>query len=251
MTGQLFTDYFLTVGIKATEEWRDSDTAFAAFRATLSARYRQFSSHQQPNEATTEQELIRPVLEALGWTDHLPQQGTTGNEDIPDNLLFIDAASKDRAASRPNPQERYQDAAVVEESKQFGLKLDAITKAPGQHSKTPHSQILQYLSTAEIASESRIRWGFLTNGGVWRLYDQRARPRATGYFEADLGQLLDSGDAEACAPSTCCSAATRSPAPRGPPPPSSSTRWPRAAATRSRWRGTSLAWSSIRSSPGW
>ena len=69
MAGQLFTDYFLTAGIKATEEWRDSDTAFAAFRATLSARYRQFSSHQQPNEATTEQELIRPVLEALGWTD--------------------------------------------------------------------------------------------------------------------------------------------------------------------------------------
>ena len=197
MTGQLFTDYFLTAGIKATEEWRDSDTAFAAFRATLSARYRQFSSNQQPNEATTEQELIRPVLEALGWTDHLPQQGTTGNEDIPDNLLFIDAASKHRAAGRPNPQERYQDAAVVEESKQFGLKLDAITKAPGQHSKTPHSQILQYLSTAEIASESRIRWGFLTNGGVWRLYDQRARPRATGYFEADLGLMLDAGDADA------------------------------------------------------
>ncbi len=197
MTGQLFTDYFLTAGIKATEEWRDSDTAFAAFRATLSARYRQFSSNQQPNEATTEQELIRPVLEALGWTDHLPQQGTTGNEDIPDNLLFIDAASKHRAAGRPNPQERYQDAAVVEESKQFGLKLDAITKAPGQHSKSPHSQILQYLSTAEIASESRIRWGFLTNGGVWRLYDQHARPRATGYFEADLGQLLDAGNADA------------------------------------------------------
>ena len=197
MTGQLFTDYFLTAGIKATEEWRESDAAFAAFRATLSARYRQFSSHQQPNEATTEQELIRPVLEALGWTDHLPQQGTTGNEDIPDNLLFIDAASKGRAAGRPNPQERYQDAAVVEESKQFGLKLDAITKAPGQHSKSPHSQILQYLSTAEIASESRIRWGFLTNGGVWRLYDQRARPRATGYFEADLGKLLDAGNADA------------------------------------------------------
>ena len=197
MTGQLFTDYFLTAGIKATEEWRESDAAFAAFRATLGARYRQFSSHQQPNEATTEQELIRPVLEALGWTDHLPQQGTTGNEDIPDNLLFIDAASKHRAAGRANPQERYQDAAVVEESKQFGLKLDAITKAPGQHSKTPHSQILQYLSTAEIASESRIRWGFLTNGGGWRLYDQRARPRATGYFEADLGQLLDAGDADA------------------------------------------------------
>ena len=29
---------------------------------------------------------------------------------------------------------------------------------------------------------------------MWRLYDQRTRPRATAYFEADLGTLLKSGD---------------------------------------------------------
>ena len=46
---------------------------------------------------------------------------------------------------------------------------------------------------ADIESESRIRWGFLTNGGLWRLYDYRARPRATGYFEAHLGEMLESG----------------------------------------------------------
>ena len=58
---------------------------------------------------------------------------------------------------------------------------------------TPHGQILRYLSTAESASENRIRWGILTNGGVWRLYDYRSRPRASGYFEADLKTLLDPG----------------------------------------------------------
>ena len=51
---------------------------------------------------------------------------------------------------------------------------------------TPHGQILRYLSTAETASDGRIRWGILTDGGVWRLYDHRARPRVSGYFEADL-----------------------------------------------------------------
>ena len=29
---------------------------------------------------------------------------------------------------------------------------------------------------------------------MWRLYDYRARPRATAYFEADLGKMLESGD---------------------------------------------------------
>ena len=35
--------------------------------------------------------------------------------------------------------------------------------------------------------------GILTSGGVWRLYDYRARPRSTGYFEADLGSMLEPG----------------------------------------------------------
>ena len=57
----------------------------------------------------------------------------------------------------------------------------------------PHGQILRYLATAEIESEGRIRWGILTNGSVWRLYDYRARPRASGFFEADLAELLRPG----------------------------------------------------------
>ena len=31
---------------------------------------------------------------------------------------------------------------------------------------------------------------------MWRLYDYRARPRATGYFEANLGEILESGDTD-------------------------------------------------------
>ena len=193
MPGNLFTNYFLTEGIKATAEWRTSISDSTAFRNGVRQRYDALSGSEGPNEAVTEQELIRPVLELLGWADYLPQQGTTRNEDIPDYLLFTDAASKERAAGRANPEERFRDAIVVEESKRFGLSLDARDRDTGRQSRTPHGQILRYLSTADIESESRIRWGFLTNGGLWRLYDYRARPRATGYFEADLGEMLGSG----------------------------------------------------------
>ena len=196
MPANLFTNYFLTEGIKATAEWRASisdSTAFAVFRDGVRQRYDALSGSEGPNEAVTEQELIRPVLELLGWADYLPQQGTTRNEDVPDYLLFTDAASKERAAGRANPEERFWDAIVVEESKRFGLSLDARDRDTGRQSRTPHGQILRYLSTADIESESRIRCGFLTNGGLWRLYDYRARPRATGYFEAHLGEMLESG----------------------------------------------------------
>ena len=193
MPGHLFTNYFLTEGIRATPEWKASAAdpdAFDAFSDGVRQRYGALSSSAVPNEAVTEQELIRPVLELLGWVDYLPQQGAARNEDIPDYLLFADATSKGLAAGRPNPEERFRDASVVEESKRFGLALDTRDKSDKVQASTPHGQILRYLSTAEIISDSRIRWGILTNGGVWRLYDYRARPRATGYFEADLGEML-------------------------------------------------------------
>ena len=196
MPSHLFTHYFLTDGIKATAEWRTSlsrSKEFAVFREGVARHYDALSRSADPNEAETEQDLIRPVLELLGWADYLPQQGAARNEDIPDHLLFADADSKQRAAAEGSANARYRHAAVVEESKRFGLPLDARDREERLRTRTPHGQILRYLSTAEIESESRIRWGILTNGGVWRLYDYRARPRASGYYEADLATLLDPG----------------------------------------------------------
>ena len=194
MTGQLFTHYFLTDGIKTTPEWQASAAdpgAFAAFREALLQRYEALARSSGPNEAVTEQDLIRPILELLGWTDYLPQQGTAGKEDIPDHLLFADAGSKERATSERNAGARARYAIALEESKRFGLSLDERDREAGFHARSPHSQILRYLATAEIESESRVRWGILTNGRAWRLYDYRARPRASGYFEADLADLLE------------------------------------------------------------
>ena len=154
---------------------------------------RGFSRYDNPNEAETEQELIRPLLELLGWADYLPQQGTTHGEDIPDLLLFADADAKARAAARTRPNDRFRDAVVIAESKRLGRPLDAREPSGRVRAGTPHGQILRYLGTADTVSEGRIRWGILTNGGVWRLYDQRARPRASSYFEVDLAHLLAAG----------------------------------------------------------
>ena len=197
MPGHLFTEYFLNEGIRATSEWRDlvaSADAFALFRDGVRERYESLSGSADPNEAVTEQELIRPVLELLGWADYLPQQPTRLHEDVPDHLLFQDADSKARAAAKGRQEDRFSDALVVQESKRFGLPLDARDTDGRRGSRTPHGQILRYLSTAERDTDGDLHWGFLTNGGVWRLYDYRSRPRATAYYEADLGEMLESGD---------------------------------------------------------
>ena len=101
MPGQLFTHYFLTDGIRTTSEWRASVAGpqeFAAFRKGVSGLFDSFAGYNEPNEAVTEQVLIRPVLELLGWTEYLAQQAAAGNEDIPDHLLFADESAKMSAA---------------------------------------------------------------------------------------------------------------------------------------------------------
>ncbi|MYB76651.1 MAG: restriction endonuclease [Chloroflexi bacterium] len=202
MTGQLFTQYFLTEGIQDTEAWQESVRSpqrFSEFRQSLGTILSRINHANHPNEAATELDIIRPILGLLDWGDYLPQQGSGGNEDIPDHLLFADAAAKDRANARQSSADRYQDALVIQESKRYGLPLDNRDQQDRAQRGTPHGQILRYLSTAESATGGHVRWGILTNGAVWRLYDFRARPRASGFYEADLHALLqpDESDADA------------------------------------------------------
>ena len=197
MIGQLFTQYFLTEGIQATDAWQDcvrQPLTFTAFKQSLREILDKIASAHEPNEAQTENEVVRPLLELLGWDHHMPQQGSDRQEDIPDYLLFADEEAKDRAAARKGSENRFQDALVIEESKRFGLPLDNRDSGETTRRGTPHGQILRYLDTADKVTDGRIRWGILTNGAVWRLYDFRARPRASGFYEADLKALLQQDD---------------------------------------------------------
>ena len=77
MPGRLFTDYFLTEGITTTARWNASSVPISEFRCAAAEAYAKLDGYDRPNEAVTEQELIIPVLELLGWADHLPQQGAS------------------------------------------------------------------------------------------------------------------------------------------------------------------------------
>lgn len=198
MNGRLFTDYFLTDGIKETAEWRDAvarPEILHGLRDAAADKFDRMDLFDHPNEATTEQELVRPVLEALGWENYLPQQGTASGEDVPDHLLFADNDAKNEAAANPNPSDRYRYATVVQESKRLWLPLDNRESGRGAQARNPHSQILRYLSVADDVSGGKIRWGILTNGARWRIYDYRVRPRATAFYEADLEHIIK-GDRE-------------------------------------------------------
>jgi SAM-dependent methyltransferase len=183
--GALFPQDFLANGIRDLPEWKSfDDAALDKLAAVLAERLPAFQGSGPFEEATTEAQLIFPVLDALGW-GCLPQQKMDQRrENIPDALLFGSPEAARAAMGRRRPAERFAAARVVAESKAWDTPLDR-----GER-RTPASQVLRYLREAEELSSGAVRWAILTNGRLWRLYWQDARARNEEFLEADLPWLL-------------------------------------------------------------
>jgi hypothetical protein len=66
--GTLFTEDFLNEGIQETDAWRRvTPDAVAAFRQSLRAIFKEVADPGRLNEAQTEERIVKPILESLGW----------------------------------------------------------------------------------------------------------------------------------------------------------------------------------------
>lgn len=194
MQGQLFTQDFLRHGIRETAPYQAlTDEAFGAFRSRLEAVFAGFTAASTLNEAQTEQLVIERLLVELGWgEDYLPQVNLSGKrrEDVPDILLFADAAGRSAALAETRDDRRYRHGLAILEAKRWLRPLDRGDAGEPTDPGAPSSQMLRYLSRADVTSERAVKWGVLTNGGTWRLYWQDARSRAEEFFELDVAALV-------------------------------------------------------------
>ena len=191
--GSLFANDFLRDSVTHLDDWRNISTAaLDTLESSVRDVFNGFPSGGSPNESQTEDDLIWPVLAQLGWTASLRQQNLSahGREDVPDGLLFPDAAAKDRANSFAEEWKRYEFGLAVIESKRWGRPLDRRSGRRGEET-APSTQMLRYLRRVDDLTTGKLRWGILTNGARWRLYYQGARSVSEQFFEMDLAALLD------------------------------------------------------------
>lgn len=192
MQGQLFSQNFLMFGIQETSPWKELGlNEVTRFEDALRAILERFNDKTSLSEAETESEIINKVLKLLGWeNDILPQVNLSskGREDVPDMLLFSSDQHKEQALAEREPWRRYRHGIAILEAKRWMRPLDR--GADRADSTAPSSQMLRYLSRAEVASDRAVKWGILTNGVVWRLYWQDARSRAEEFFEINLASAL-------------------------------------------------------------
>ncbi len=194
--GSLFAVDFLQETIAKSTDWRNIDHGeLDALESDLRAIYERFPLAQAPNERQTEDDLIRPVLERLGWTASLWQQNLSarGRDDVPDGLLFADEAVKDRANRFAEEWKRYELGVAVVECKRRLRPLDRRSGRSGEET-APSTQMLRYLRRVDDLTTGKLRWGILTNGARWRLYFSGARSVSEQFFEIDLATVLDFTD---------------------------------------------------------
>ena len=191
--GSLFSNDFLRASISALPDWSTlPDEAIDGLATELFEIFDRFPVDQTPNESQTEDDLIWPILETLGWTASLRQQNLTrqGREDVPDGVLFSDQQTKDRANRFAQEWRRYGLGLTVVESKRWLRPLDRRSGLRGEET-APSTQMLRYLRRVDDLTSGKLRWGILTNGSRFRLYYQGARSVSEQFFEADLAAILD------------------------------------------------------------
>ena len=198
--GGLFASDFLKDAIAELPAWQDwTDEALADLEGRLKEALDAFPTdinpNAPPNETVTETDLIWPVLSALGWSASLRNQNMSrrGRADVPDGILFDRPETKQRAHQFAREWERYRLASVIVESKRWTRPLDRPSDQPGE-AETPSTQMLRYLRRADNLTDGKLRWGILTSGAVWRLYDYQAPSVTDDFLQIDLRELWHHGD---------------------------------------------------------
>lgn len=184
----LFSDHFLRDRLPTWREFAELDTS--PLLAQLSELWgAERDALAKSNEAQTEERFIQPILAALGYeyTVHASlRAGSPGRHREPDYALFLSSADRE-AAGRLSGGVRYERAVAVAEAKRFDRPLD-VRRAARDLSEDPVAQIVNYISM------TRRRWGILTNGRIWRLYDAEGDLIEGASYQVDLVDLLERDD---------------------------------------------------------
>ena len=136
------------------------------------------------NEAQLEEKFIGPLLAQLGWAKAY-QVGLTvqGKFAKPDYCLL----SQPEFETTLITSRDHSVVTAICESKAWDKTLDT---GKADRENNPHHQLQDYLSTL------RVRFGFLTNGRIWRVYDTDKITAKKTFIEFDLERLLALNDAD-------------------------------------------------------
>jgi len=183
----LFSNHWFENRLGLEPEWKElrDDARRALDRLAKLWETQRDRVERYRTEAPLEQAFIQPVFEALGWK-LIYQTHLQGRK--PDYALFVDDDRLDTALGVDrNSADFWKYPTVVADAKAWHVPLNRPSVVNNQR-EYPPQQIEWYLD------RSRLDFGVLANGGLWRLVPREYGPqqrRFQTYLECDLGTLLE------------------------------------------------------------
>ncbi len=193
----LFSDYYLTNLVKDDDSSKKSlgevKEAFNKIKETYEREKKFLKDGIKENE--TERRFIRPVLDTLGHIYSLtPNVHSPEGTRQPDFAFFSTEEDHEEAEKKLRDKNEYFTKAIsVGDAKRWNRFLDKKIRESTDPftNQNPSYQIDFYLRATDK------KWGILTNGKHWRLYNRDTSYRLDVFYEVDLQTLLEAEDYEA------------------------------------------------------
>jgi type I restriction-modification system DNA methylase subunit len=185
----LFSDYYLDEIVPTSSEFQ-SNTLFASVKTIRDELLERLDnlSPEELDEAQLEDRWIKSVLEALGhhWSVQVKIRYRDKGFRKPDYAFADTLEAAQKLRNEIYTPDMLQDVIAIGDAKKWGAKLD---QSSGRDERNPSQQIDEYLRYSEV------KWGILTDGRYWRLYE-RSTSKDNTFYAVDLESLLRYGEVE-------------------------------------------------------
>jgi hypothetical protein len=182
---QLFADRYLDQTLPRRPAWKALEAEAAPVLSNVQAIFADFTP--STNEAQTERDLVRPVLEALGHSFEVQAAlRTPKGTRKPDYVFYRNTEALTANKGRVLSDSDLGAAFAIGDAKYWERKLDVSGRGDGEEiNRVPADQIAFYMR------HSGVEWGILTNGRLWRIYHRETVEKQDRYYEVDLYDLAD------------------------------------------------------------
>lgn len=187
----LFSNYYLDELLPKEDEFKVSISEVKNIYEKVKTIWDK-SRFETINEDQLRKHFFDKVLDYLGWIVDVNAPVPAGEwSKRPDYALFKDNDSL-KVAHKGRKEAYFDKAVCIAEAKRWGRSLDKRLKTETEpfEIQNPSLQISRYLWLTGV------KWGILTDGKYWRLYERETSKRLDIFYEIDLEELIESGTPE-------------------------------------------------------
>lgn len=190
----LFSDHYLDNILPRLEAWNRIEE-IAEIQEKLRKLYLKVGKGlAASNEAQLERDFVQPILRILGHAYEVQAslQGT-GELIRPDYTFFRNEEERLAAKELHGKKEYFEKALAIGDAKSWDRPLDRKIKKRRdvEDIRNPSVQINNYLLG------SGKKWGILSNGRLWRLYNRDTSFSLDSYYQIDLVKLIEQDNPDA------------------------------------------------------